>query len=109
MHALLEAGRFTATGTAHYAEHLRVADLSCGTYSIPAGGEDPQSPHTEDELYVCTAGRATLWTPGGSTELTPGVVTFVPAGEEHRFVEVGEDFAVLVVFGPAEGSRGSAE
>ncbi|MEZ5193906.1 MAG: cupin domain-containing protein [Nocardioides sp.] len=109
MHALLEPVGSLLPAPPTTPSTCAVADLSCGTYSIPAGGEDPQSPHTEDELYVCTAGRATLWTPGGSTELTPGVVTFVPAGEEHRFVEVGEDFAVLVVFGPAEGSRGSAD
>jgi hypothetical protein len=30
---------------------------------------------------------------------------FVPAGEEHRFVDVEEDLTVFVVFGPAEGSR----
>ena len=26
---------------------------------------------------------------------------FVPAGEEHRFTDVTEDLALLVVFGPA--------
>jgi quercetin dioxygenase-like cupin family protein len=31
-------------------------------------------------------------------------VIFVPAGEEHRFVDVSEDLALLVVFGPAYGS-----
>ncbi len=30
----------------------------------------------------------------------------IPAGEEHRFVDVTEDLALLVVFGPAYGSRG---
>jgi hypothetical protein len=29
----------------------------------------------------------------------------VPAGEEHRFAGVTEDFTVLVIFGPAEGTR----
>jgi len=29
----------------------------------------------------------------------------VPAGEEHRFVDVTEDFAVVVIFAPAEYSR----
>jgi hypothetical protein len=42
----------------HWEEHLEVPDLSCGTYSLPAGGSDPQSPHTEDELYILTRGRA---------------------------------------------------
>ena len=89
-----------------WVEHLRVADLSVGTYSVPAGGTDTQSPHTEDEVYVVTAGRARLVTDGGAADALPGAVLFVPAGEEHRFVDVTEDFAVLVVFAPAEGSRG---
>ena len=89
----------------HYAEHLSVPDLSVGTYSIPAGGVDDQTPHTEDEIYVVTRGRATLWTRSGNAPMHPGDVAFVPAGEEHRFVDIVEDFAVVVVFGPAEYSR----
>jgi mannose-6-phosphate isomerase-like protein (cupin superfamily) len=105
MEILTGAGQHVATSDTHGAEHLEVPELSCGTYSLPAGGTDPQSPHTEDEIYVVTRGRATLWTPDGSAELGPGDVAFVPAGEEHRFVDIVEDFAVLVVFGPAEYSR----
>ncbi|RJS46971.1 cupin domain-containing protein [Nocardioides cavernaquae] len=88
-----------------WAEHLRTPDLSVGTYCIPAGGLDDQSPHTEDEIYVVTQGRATIVTPGGSAEVEPGSVIFVPAGEVHRFIDVTEDLALLVVFGPAYGSR----
>jgi mannose-6-phosphate isomerase-like protein (cupin superfamily) len=88
-----------------WVEHLTVPDLSVGTYCIPAGGVDTQSPHTEDEIYVVTAGRATITTPTGTAEVGPGAVIFVPAGEEHRFVDVTEDLALLVVFGPAYGSR----
>ena len=105
MRILNGAGRHTAAGGAHWTQHLRVADLSCGTYSLPRGAEDPQQPHTEDELYVCTTGRATLVTPSGSAELSPGSVAFVPAREEHRFASVTEDFTVLVIFGPAVGTR----
>jgi len=36
-------------------------------------------------------------------------VIFVPAGEEHRFIDVAEDLALLVVFGPAYGTRSGAE
>ncbi|WP_026411668.1 cupin domain-containing protein [Actinomadura oligospora] len=95
-----------AAGAANdWVEQLRTPDLSVGTYCIPVGGTDDQSPHTEDEIYVVTAGRATIVTPGGSAEVAPGAVIFVPAGEEHRFVDVTEDLALLVVFGPAYGSR----
>jgi mannose-6-phosphate isomerase-like protein (cupin superfamily) len=89
----------------HYAEHLRVPDLSVGTYSIPAGGVDDQTPHTEDEVYVVTAGRARLVTDSGTADLGPGDVVHVPAGERHRFVDVTEDLALLVVFAPAYRSR----
>jgi quercetin dioxygenase-like cupin family protein len=34
-------------------------------------------------------------------------VAFVPAGEEHRFIEIAEGFTAVVVFAPAEGSRAS--
>lgn len=91
-----------------WVEHLRVPDLSVGTYCIPAGGVDDQSPHTEDEIYVVTAGQATIVTPSGTAAVGPGAVIFVPAGEEHRFTEVTENLALLVVFGPAYGSRGAS-
>lgn len=81
-------------------------DLSVGTYQVPAGGTDGQRPHTEDEIYVVTAGRARLVTPEGAAEVGPGSVIHVPAGEEHRFVDVTRDLTVLVVFAPAEYSRG---
>jgi mannose-6-phosphate isomerase-like protein (cupin superfamily) len=103
------AGRFTPpTGQDpnHWVEQLRVADLSVGTYSIPAGGVDDQEPHTEDEIYVVTAGRAVLRADGDSVPVGPGSVVFVAAGEEHRFTDVTEDLAAFVVFAPAEGARG---
>ena len=105
MEILAGAGAYVATTSSHWQDHLEVPDLSCGTYSLPTDGTDPQTPHTEDEIYVVTRGRATLWTPSGAAEMRPGDVAFVPAGEQHRFVDVVEDFAVLVVFGPAEYSR----
>jgi hypothetical protein len=80
-----------------WVEHLRVLDVSVGTYCIPAGGVDDQSPRTEDEIYVVT--------PDGDAAAGRGAVTFVPAGEERRFVDVTEDLTLLVVFGPAHGSR----
>ena len=89
----------------HWVEHLRVPDLSVGTYSIPAGGTDTQTPHTEDEIYVVTSGRAVIETPGGTALVAPGSVVFVRALEEHRVTNVTEDLALLVIFGPAEESR----
>jgi mannose-6-phosphate isomerase-like protein (cupin superfamily) len=110
MQLISEAGRLTRTadGSAHWVEHLRVPDLSVGTYSIPAGGRDGQVPHTEDEIYVITAGRATLVAgpAGGEAQpVGPGSVVYVAAGEAHRFVDITEDLAALVLFAPAEESR----
>lgn len=88
-----------------WAEHLRTDDLSIGTYVVPAGGIDPQEPHSEDEVYVVKSGRGVLAGPGSRIEVAPGSVVFVPAGEQHRFEQVTKDLVLIVVFGPAEGSR----
>lgn len=88
-----------------YLEFLRVPDLSAGLYVLPAGDVDPQSPHTEDELYHVVAGRATLRVGEETTVVGPGSIAFVAAGVSHRFEAIEEDLIVLVVFGPAEGTR----
>ena len=102
MEDLGEAGRWPADGadSAWWREHLRTEDLSIGTYAIPAGGGDPQEPHTEDEVYVVSSGRGVLTGPDGEIPVGPGSVVFVAAGEEHRFERVEEDLALIVIFGP---------
>ncbi|HEY0640854.1 MAG TPA: cupin domain-containing protein [Pseudonocardiaceae bacterium] len=105
MEHLERAGRFTAPEAGrgnHWVEHLRVPAVSVGTYSVPAGAEDTQRPHTEDEVYVVTAGTATFVAGERRVPVRAGTVLFVPAAEAHRFVDVTEDLAVLVVFAPAE-------
>jgi mannose-6-phosphate isomerase-like protein (cupin superfamily) len=89
-----------------YIEFLRVDDLSAGVYRLGAGAVDPQGPHTEDEVYYVVGGRATIRVGTEDQEVAPGSVVFVAAGVEHRFHSIIEDLAVLVVFGPAEHSRG---
>jgi len=104
MQVMSGAGEFGGAGVS-WVEHLRVTDLSVGTYSIPAGGTDTQEPHTEDEVYLVTAGRAVLESGGDRIAVGPGSVIYVPAGEVHRFAEIVEDLAAIVVFAPAEYSR----
>ena len=107
MEHLKAAGEYTEPtgGRANrWIEHLRVDALSVGTYSIPAGAADTQRPHTEDEVYVVMSGRGTFEAAGQRIEASAGTVLYVPANEEHRFVEVAEDLAVLVVFAPPEYS-----
>ena len=108
MEIIGDAGRFTPSAAQagnHWIEQFRAADLSVGTYSIPSGGIDDQEPHTEDEIYVVTAGRAVLWAGRQSAAVGPGSVIYVAAGEEHRFTDVAEDLAAIVLFAPAEGAR----
>jgi len=108
MRIIAEAGAYTAPDGAEpndWIVHLSSDDLSLGTYCIPAGGVDDQSPHTEDEIYVVRSGRATLVTTSGIVDVEPGSVVFVPAGERHKFTEISEDLALLVVFAPPYGSR----
>jgi mannose-6-phosphate isomerase-like protein (cupin superfamily) len=104
MQVLSGAGESGGAGVS-WVEHLRVSDLSAGTYSLPAGGTDTQEPHTEDEIYVITAGRAVLESGGDRVAVRPGSVIYVPAGEVHRFAEIVEDLAAIVIFAPAEYSR----
>jgi quercetin dioxygenase-like cupin family protein len=112
MQVISGAGVFTAPAgraATHWVEQLRVPDLSVGTYSILRGGTDGQAPHTEDEIYVITAGRATLESGGQSADVGPGSVIYVPAAEVHQFTGITEDFAALVLFAPAEETRAVRE
>ena len=103
----LDAER-TASGRLYH-EFISVPDLSGGLYVLEAGATDPQSPHTEDELYVVMSGRAKVLVGGEVRPIREGSVIFVGAGVEHRFHHIEERLVLLVMFGPAESSRqGSA-
>jgi mannose-6-phosphate isomerase-like protein (cupin superfamily) len=78
-----------------------VPALSVGTYSLPSGAIDSQTPHAEDEIYFIVTGHGSFTAGGRTVEVGPGVTLFVPAGEDHRFHDVTEDLAVLVLFAPA--------
>ena len=82
MQVIAEAGTYTppdGTGPNHWIVHLNSAHLSLGTYSIPAGGQDDQTPHNEDEIYVVQSGRATLVTTSGIVDVGPGRTPRCPA------------------------------
>jgi mannose-6-phosphate isomerase-like protein (cupin superfamily) len=85
-----------------YLEFIRTHDLSVGLYVLPAGGTDPQGPHTEDEVYHVVSGRAQIRVADEDRAVGPGSVVFVGADVEHRFHSIDEELVVLVVFGPAE-------
>jgi quercetin dioxygenase-like cupin family protein len=91
-----------------YHEFFSVPDLSGGLYVLDEGATDPQSPHTEDELYVVMAGKAKVVVDGEVRPIVEGSVIFVAAHAVHRFVDIEERLVLLVVFGPAEYSRGGS-
>jgi mannose-6-phosphate isomerase-like protein (cupin superfamily) len=102
LHELSEVlGRLAASGRL-YEEFVRSHDLSVGLYRLPAGTTDPQSPHTEDEVYYILSGQARIHVGDDSRTVGAGSIVFVAADVEHRFFDITEDLAVLVVFGPAE-------
>jgi mannose-6-phosphate isomerase-like protein (cupin superfamily) len=104
-HELSDLRDRRAAARTAYLEFVRSADLSAGIYELSAGGTDPQSPHTEDELYHVIEGRATLRVGDEDRPVGPGSLVFVGAGVPHHFHSILEDLLVLVVFGPAEGRR----
>jgi len=94
-----------ALGGRLYHEFLRVPDLSAGIYVLDAGATDPQSPHTEDELYYVVTGRGAITVGDETRPVGPGSLVFVAAHVPHRFHEITERLELLVLFGPAEGDR----
>ena len=88
-----------------YLEFLKVPDLSMGLYVLPAGGLDPQLPHTEDEVYYVVSGRAKIKVADENRDVQAGSVMYVAKNVEHRFHSIEQDLTVLVFFAPAEYSN----
>jgi mannose-6-phosphate isomerase-like protein (cupin superfamily) len=87
-----------------YLEFLKAPDLSMGLYVLPAGGADPQSPHTEDEVYYVLSGRAQILVADENRAVQAGSIVYVEKNVAHRFHSIEEDLTVLVFFAPAEYS-----
>ena len=88
-----------------YLEFLKVPDLSMGVYVLPASGVDPQSPHTEDEVYYVVSGRAQIKVADENRAVQAGSIVYVAKNVEHRFHSVEEELTVIVFFAPAEYSN----
>ena len=58
-----------------YAELFRAASgkLSMTIAFWPAGGDDPQQPHTEDEVYYVASGRGRIRVGGDERSVRPGL------------------------------------
>ena len=88
-----------------YLEFLHVPSLSMGVYRLPAGSVDPQSPHTEDEVYYVVGGRAQIRVGDEERSVGPGSIVYVAASVPHRFHTIEGELIVLVFFAPTEYSQ----
>ncbi|HCR71909.1 MAG TPA: cupin domain-containing protein [Anaerolineae bacterium] len=88
-----------------YLEFLKVPDLSMGLYVLPANGVDPQSPHTEDEVYYVVSGKAKIKVADEDRDVSAGSIVYVAKNVEHRFHSIEEELTILVFFAPAEYSN----
>jgi len=68
-------------------------------------GNDLQTSHAQDELYVVISGSGEFYNDGITKHFQTGDVLFVPAGVEHRFEKFTEDFKTWVVFYGAMGGE----
>ncbi|MCC6499412.1 MAG: cupin domain-containing protein [Anaerolineales bacterium] len=88
-----------------YLEFLKVPDLSMGVYVLPAGGTDPQGPHTEDEVYYVVGGKGKIKVGNEDRDIQAGSIVYVAKNVEHRFYSIEEELTTLVFFAPAEYSN----
>ena len=94
-----EPGRLSALLLTHGSLALR--------YYAPREA-DPQTPHTQDEVYIVASGQGWFVRDGERVRFESGDVLFVAAGAEHRFEDFSDDFATWVVFyGPEGGEQPS--
>lgn len=82
-------------------EFLRVPDLSMGLYVLPAGADDPQQPHNEDEVYYVISGRGKLRVEEDDYDAGPGAILYVAKHAAHKFHSISEELRVFVFFAPA--------
>ncbi len=101
-HELAELLDRQAAGGSPYLEFIRVPDLSVGLYVLPAGAEDRQSPHDEDEVYHVLEGEARITVGEETRPVHAGSTVYVAARVAHRFHDITADLRVLVFFAPAE-------
>lgn len=103
--ALVAANRASAE---RYTEFLRVPTMSAGLYALPAGGDDLQRPHQQDEIYYVVSGRSKFVCDGIVIDAEPGSFIYVAKQVEHRFFDIAEDLTIIVLFAPAEGDAPQA-
>ena len=68
---------------------------------------DPQQPHTRDEVYVVAKGSGEFLCGGERNAFKAMDLLFVPAGVTHRFEKFSDDLTVWVMFYGPEGGEQS--
>ena len=68
-------------------------------------GQDTQTPHRQDELYVIQSGSGVFDKSGEKRPFGPGDVIFVEAHAEHRFADFTDDFSAWAIFWGPEGGE----
>jgi mannose-6-phosphate isomerase-like protein (cupin superfamily) len=68
-------------------------------------GRDPQTPHSQDEVYVVAQGSGEFVCGDTRQACALHDVLFAAAGVEHRFEDFSDDFAVWVFFYGPEGGE----
>jgi len=101
----LEAAVTRARAGDGYVARVLSSDLlSVGVYVLPAGGEDTQTPHREDEVYYVVGGSSRFRAGDKETAVGPGSLLFVRAGVDHRFFDIEEELVIVVFWAPPEKS-----
>lgn len=96
-------GQLDLPGAARFAEVFRRGTLRAELYA--PRGHDPQTPHLQDEVYIVVSGSGTHFCDGQRRPFGPGDFLFAAAGQDHRFEDFSEGFAVWVIFYGPEGGE----
>jgi len=86
-------------------ELMREVSFSLRVMRFEPGDEDQMHAHAEEEIYIINTGEATLVTEDESVEVAPGDVVHLGSGTDHQFTDFDDEFAVTVMYAPAEGSQ----
>lgn len=99
----LHAGSSPATIQWYFHDRTRLP-VAVQSWTLPPGGSEGPHTHGEDEpleeLYIVTAGTATMRLDGTEHQLGPGDALLAPPGTEHDVRNTGAvPLSLLVVWG----------
>ncbi|HSS65334.1 MAG TPA: cupin domain-containing protein [Gammaproteobacteria bacterium] len=80
--------------------------FTSGLTKFPAGKKVPMHSHNCDEQVTLLEGAAELEIGGNSIALKPYDTTYIPEGEPHRFINVGDGpMTILWIYGTDHVTR----